>query len=1318
MIMTAFNEESLTNGVLTSLDMDAFGYANSNFFVDFAPEDTGASILGSDAGKFQFVFQADPGGPQFKTTASSFNEGGVSSNILQSLVGGSAWDNSSAITYHLEFSDFNSNSVNDWDEDGSGAAMRLAFALWEAVADITLTEVAQSADANLVERVGDADGALGFHFFPNTSSVTTTSGGITLPPFTSIGEYNQDGRGWDTAGLAQGGYGFITLIHEIGHGLGLEHAHDDDLIPGALGQDDFGTNDLNQGVYTTMSYNDGWKLLGGGSASDGFGWQGTPMALDIAAIQTIYGANMNTATGNDTYSLTDANAAGTFFSAIWDAGGTDEISYTGASNAYVFLGEATIDQTATGGGLISFVEGITGGLTVAQNVVIENGTTGSGNDLLDGNDSDNILSGNAGNDALVGRLGADTLNGGAGNDLLIGDFDGLSSLLTIDASIGGGISSGTGTITAGQATSNASIATAIDISAEFSLAAHSDIENATTVPHVTVQGTGNGERDIFELVINNPFAKITVDVDNTSAGYDAFVGIADSSGTFLSFTDDSNPAEGAGGSVADNGNGQSLDSYLEFVPGVAGTYYIVVGSFPSLADIPAGATYDLNVSVENELGGASPYALFLDYFNFSATGGANDTLNGGTGDDTFFGGDGDDIINGDEGIDTAVYGLASTSDYTFVTNAGGTVTVTATSGNEGSDTLSGVEFVRIGGVDFDLTTLTSQFTEGDDNVTGTAGVDVFDALGGNDIVDGLGGDDTLNGGAGNDTLIGGTGNDALNGDADNDELNGGAGADSIDGGAGTDTLSFQQASSGVEVRLWSGVGIGGEADGDTYASIERVLGSEFDDYLQGKFGIGETLEGLGGNDRLEGNNGNDILLGGVGNDDLRGQGDNDQLFGGNGDDLLSGGLGADSIDGGGGTDTLSYQQAASGVEVRLWSRVGVGGEADGDTYNDVEHVLGSQFDDYLQGRFGFGETLEGLDGNDLLTGDNGNDILLGGFGDDDLRGQGDDDQLFGNNGDDLLNGGTGIDVLNGGNGNDVLIGGAGADVIDGGAGTDTLSYQQSSSGVEVRLWSGVGVGGEAEGDTYADIERVLGSQFDDYLQGRFGFGETLEGLGGNDLLTGDNGNDILLGGFGDDDLRGQGDDDQLFGGNGDDVLSGGLGADVIDGGAGTDTLSFQQASSGVEVRLWSGVGIGGEAEGDTYTDIERVLGSQFDDFLQGRFGFGETLEGLGGNDRLTGGNGNDTLLGGEDDDELNGGTGSDTFIFESGDGDDVIDDFDATDDSEKIDLSGVSEISDFSDLSTNHLTDSGSDAVISYGGNSITLTNVDVSDLDANDFIF
>ena len=135
-------------------------------------------------------------------------------------------------------------------------------------------------------------------------------------------------------------------------------------VAGAQGS--LGLFDLNQGVYTVMSYNDGWPRDPDGAqpltaGTVGFGWSGSLSAFDIAELQDRYGVHAYN-DGNTVYQLPDAEASGTFFQTIWDSGGTDTIAYSGTRNAQIDLLAATLDYSPTGGGVVSYATGIHGGL--------------------------------------------------------------------------------------------------------------------------------------------------------------------------------------------------------------------------------------------------------------------------------------------------------------------------------------------------------------------------------------------------------------------------------------------------------------------------------------------------------------------------------------------------------------------------------------------------------------------------------------------------------------------------------------------------------------------------------------------------------------------------------------------------------------------------------------------------------------------------------------------------------------------------------------------------------------------------------------------
>ncbi|WP_442582829.1 S8 family serine peptidase [Mesorhizobium sp. ASY16-5R] len=250
-----------------------------------------------------------------------------------------------------------------------------------------------------------------------------------------------------------------------------------------------------------------------------------------------------------------------------------------------------------------------------------------------------------------------------------------------------------------------------------------------------------------------------------------------------------------------------------------------------------------------------------------------------------------------------------------------------------------LEFDVSDGVNLVAQTVQLQVTGGvNSNLVGTADADRLDGAFGDDVVSGLGGDDTLIGGVGDDTLIGGTG------------------ADYHSGGTGNDTASYINAASGVTASLANAAINTGEAAGDVYNSIERLTGSSF----------GDALTGTAGSNTVAAGDGDDVVQGLAGNDTLAGQGGNDTLVGG---------LGADYLSGGSGSDTASYANAAAAVKVSLSNPAINTGEAAGDTYNSVERLLGSAFNDTLEGTAS-ANTINGGAGSDVLTGLGGSDSFV------------------------------------------------------------------------------------------------------------------------------------------------------------------------------------------------------------------------------------------------------------------------------------------------------------------------------------------------------
>lgn len=316
-------------------------------------------------------------------------------------------------------------------------------------------------------------------------------------------------------------------------------------------------------------------------------------------------------------------------------------------------------------------------------------------------------------------------------------------------------------------------------------------------------------------------------------------------------------------------------------------------------------------------------------------GGENDVLNGGTGGDTLDGGD---------GIDTSSYADATAGVYFRLNNADAANFY----GEAAGDVFASVENAYGSGFN--------------DKIYGTGSHNVLWGADGDDTLVGEGGNDDLIGGAGNDTLYGGSGIDRLDGGDGNDLILGGTGADQLIGGEGTDRAQYSSASEMVVADLQYVSYNTGEAAGDTFDSIENLHGSAHDDSLRGD-GSGNTIWGWDGNDHLHGRNGNDVLYGGAGND------------------ILWGGSGADILNGGDGVDRAQYSTAAAAVLADLQFEYVNTGEALGDTYDSIENLAGSAYNDNLRGD-GSNNIIWGGAGNDQIYGRKGNDSLVGQSGDD------------------------------------------------------------------------------------------------------------------------------------------------------------------------------------------------------------------------------------------------------------------------------------------------------------------------------------------------
>ena len=334
----------------------------------------------------------------------------------------------------------------------------------EAVANLTFVEVADSGDFD--EETGEGRGQINIVLAEDNLNASFA----VLP--TGDEPWLED-RGGDvvfTGGLLDEGLwvdqyrgGAMTITHEILHALGLEHPFE-----GYLDAPDYIDNQF----YTLLSYT---------SVHTDTYFPNVPMIADIAALQHLYGVNMETNAGDDIYVFeSDVIYLGT----IWDAGGVDTIRHTGARDAVInlqagsssqvgasptnssvysvetigFDPSATIDRIVLddptdgwaelsddnksfrlvhdpdtsdldGDGLMGFTVYLVNGDSdyyIVDNHDVEVGrrdnlqiAQGVTIENAEGGRGDDVLSGNAADNMLNGGEGDDVLNGGAGQDIFV-----------------------------------------------------------------------------------------------------------------------------------------------------------------------------------------------------------------------------------------------------------------------------------------------------------------------------------------------------------------------------------------------------------------------------------------------------------------------------------------------------------------------------------------------------------------------------------------------------------------------------------------------------------------------------------------------------------------------------------------------------------------------------------------------------------------------------------------------------------------------------------------------------------------------------------
>ncbi len=936
---------------------------------------------------------------------------------------------------------------------------------------------------------------------------------------------------------------------------------------------------------------------------------------------------------------------------ITGGGGADIIVANAAANNINGGGGTsnTVHYGGSGAGVIVNLSGASvtiGGTTVAS-MTGANATGSASHAAGDTYTAIQNVTGSTSADIFIGGIAANAFTGNGGSDTV--SYTSSATAVTVNLSTGsvnptaGGAALAAGTGRGGDAEG--------DTYSGISNVTGSTLGGDEFFAHNTLAGTFDGNGGLHDRVNYTGFtSNLTINLsDKTVAGVAAgkgSVGKAAGQDTYIGIHD---ATGGSGndvfiaGSAANAFNGGTGSNTVNYAASDAGVIVNLAadtrGGLTTMTGGGAAGSYaigDTYINIQNVVGSS-----FDDIFYASAaTGAAANKFDGGVSDATSHNRVSYEAATADVLINLA--GSAATLNGTSVgalSGAGGALgdtyaNIQDVAGGSGNDTFnaaavsnrfdggSGVNTVSYqslaGPVNIDIKNMTGTgafqtgfFFWNIQNLIGTAS---NDTLGG-----AAGGNSTLTGGGGADVLIGYGTNNTTNyagntaaltinlsnavvggvaarsgkgGDAEGDTYTniqnaiGGTGNDlfiasgdvnAFNGGAGNNTVSYAGSTGAVVVDLNTTVGATGDAIGDTFTLIQNLTGTAFADKLTGLA------------------TGGSILTGGAGADQLIGLG-------------YTAGNAATA-------NTANYAGSGSGVTINLSavtvdvsnplgglaSGAGRGGDAEGDTLSGIQNLVGSSYNDTFyasaQTNVFNGGVSDATSHNRVVytntTGDmiiNLSDTTVSGVAAG--RGSGGDANL-----DTYIN----IQDITGGGGNDTLIGGLAANYFDGGGGSNTVSYASTGVGsgaVTVDLYHGTGTGGFAQGDTYTNIQNVIGSS-------------------GNDLFYAS----TVANNF-----------------NG--------------GSAGNDTVSYKYSTGApIVASLVTGVGgTGGDANGDRYTSIENLTGSENVNSTLYGDGLDNILTALGltNTNLLDGGLGADTLdgrLGGHN--TLNGGLGADTFYVQA-----------------------------------------------------------------------
>jgi trimeric autotransporter adhesin len=1067
-------------------------------------------------------------------------------------------------------------------------------------------QIAGGAGDDTIDGNAGNDTILGDSTFQRTATTYTAPVSLTPAGNDSI----QGGAGRDTI-YGEGGDDVL-----IGGSLEASEADTTDYIFGGAGNDTIAGDNATVNPATRTITLQGTN----GDADYIFGDQGTLTLADGSIVSPINTTNALVTKAESASALGDGDdviSGGMGQDALFGGAGADQIS-----------GNQGDDRILGDNGVATFSGG-----QLAQMQTTEVSVGG-----------DDILSGNEDNDVMLGGAGADTIAGNEGADILLGDNGAIdygvdANLTTLDSVITtaptiGGIDTITGDagndIVLGGAEGDSITGNVGD---DILLGDHGQVSYTNGL--LTQFATLNPENGGNDTIVGNEGADILVggtanDTVNGNAGSDLIAG-DNAKATFVAAVlqrfESIDGAIGGNDTITGNEDG-------DFILGGAGADNIDAG-----ADLADDIVFGDNGTIVRADG--TPEAN--DVYSIDALVGGKDTIVGGQGNDLLIGGLDDDQITGNEGNDVVL------GDHGYLTRSA-------------ADQLEKVE---------------SLFTSngGNDQIAGNAGDDIVIGGVANDTISGNTGTDFIAGDNAQVTLLGGVvarmetiaptvgGDDVITGDEQPDFILGGSGADTIN--AGSDLANdVVLGDNGVIVR----------ADGSTQAndvySTDATAGGK--DTITGGQGDDLLIGGLD-DDQITANEGNDLVLGDHGavirnaTDQLEkveslftSNGGNDQISGNAGDDIVMGGAANDTISGNTGTDFI----AGDNAQVTLLGGVVARMETIAPTVGGNDAITGDEQSDFILGGSGADTIDAGSDlANDVVLGDNGVIVRADGstqandvYSTDATAGG--KDTITGGQGDDLLIGGLDDDQITANEGNDLVLGDHGAVIRNA---TDQLEKVES-------LFTNNGGNDQISGDAGDDL--ILGGAAND----------TVTGNTGRDFIAGDNANVILTSSVvqrietidssvsGNDTIDGNEDSDFILGGSGNDVITGGadLADDVLLGDNGlivradgstqaNDIVSLDTVHDGLDTIVGNGgndIILGGGA-------ADQIAGNEGNDLILGDHGYItrnatdvvelvlSTETDRGGNDVMTGDAGDDIILGGAANDMIHGNGGSDFITGDS-----------------------------------------------------------------------